>query len=83
MTLVVAELYTGCLLKSQSCMVQPYLNGRLVLTDSKLAVCIACCGLAPSDVLKLVFVAFDKAVVGELPPVRVSFAKALQEAGAQ
>ena len=56
-----------------------HLNGRLVLTDCKLAVCSAC-GLAACDIFQLVLVPLDKAVIGELPPIRISLAEALYNA---
>ena len=52
------------------------LNGRLILTDSQFAV-TACCGLPPCYVLELILLTLYKAVIGELPPIRVCLAKAL------
>lgn len=56
---------------------QADLYSWLVLTDCQLAVG-ASSGFAPSDVFELILLPFHKAVIGELPSVRVCLAKSLQ-----
>ena len=53
-----------------------HLNGWLVLTDCQLTVGTSG-GFAPSYVLELLLLPFHKTVVGELPSIRICFAKSL------
>ena len=55
---------------------QAHLNGWLIWTDCQLTVATSS-GFAPSDVFELILLPFHKAVIGELPSVRICLAEPL------
>lgn len=65
-----------CPLPKAHARMHAHLNGWLVLTDCQLTVSTNS-GFAPGDVFELIFLPLHKAVIGELPSVRICLAKSL------